>query len=169
MRPSRCARSVSVSASSAPSRWAPRRSTRWRSSRVATCVARSCTTCASCAARRPRSARSASPSRAERTTSWAGGHHRVAAAGVPGAPVHAAVAGPSRRAWQSGRVHDEPAPDRATVRSQRPRSGWVLVLRESVIILVSAIVLSLVIKTFLAQASTSRAVRWSRRFRSATG
>ncbi len=49
-------------------------------------------------------------------------------------------------------MHDEPARDRATVRSQRPRSGWLLVLRESVIIVVSAIVLSLVIKTFLAQA-----------------
>ena len=49
-------------------------------------------------------------------------------------------------------MHDEPSPDRATVRSQRPRSGWLLVLRESVIIVVSAIVLSLVIKTFLAQA-----------------
>jgi signal peptidase I len=49
-------------------------------------------------------------------------------------------------------VHDEPARDRAPVSSQRPRSGWLLVLRESIIILVSAIVLSLVIKTFLAQA-----------------
>ena len=34
----------------------------------------------------------------------------------------------------------------------RPRSSWAMVVRETVIILVSAIVLSLVIKTYLAQA-----------------
>ncbi|MCB2177694.1 MAG: signal peptidase I [Actinomycetales bacterium] len=48
---------------------------------------------------------------------------------------------------------DEPAPNHvAAHRGGHEPSGWFLVVRETAIILVSAIVLSLVIKTYLAQA-----------------
>lgn len=59
------------------------------------------------------------------------------------------MAGAPVLTWQSGRVTDTPARHGA---DERAPGGWTMILRETAIILVSAIVLSLVIKTYLAQA-----------------